>query len=272
MDHRLQLRVQRYGWDRASELYDRAWSRHLEPAQDLLLEMAGPAGGERILEVACGSGLATVEAAQRVGPSGEVVATDLSEGMIEQAREAILVEELSNVSFHRMDAQSLDFPDASFDAALCALGLMYVPDPGAALRETMRVLRPGGRAVAAVWGERKRCGWAEIFPIVDACVETEVCPLFFQLGTGNSLRNEMESAGFRGVETRRLSTTLHFTSAEDVLEASFVAGPVAMAHSRFDDATRRRVYAEYLDSIDQYANGDGYSIPGEFVVVRGEVE
>jgi ubiquinone/menaquinone biosynthesis C-methylase UbiE len=269
MDPRLQLRVQRYGWDRAATIYDRAWSRQLAPAQALLLEMAALAPGEEVVEVACGSGLVTLEIAASVGPAGRVVGTDLSEGMLEQARGAAEAAGLGNVTFRRLDAEALDLPDGGFDAALCALGLMYVPDPAAGVREMGRVLRPGGRAVAAVWGERKRCGWAEIFPIVDARVESEVCPLFFQLGTGETLRHHMEEAGFEGVETRRIETTLEYASAEEALEAAFAGGPVAMAYSRFDEPTRAETHQEYLDSIAPHLTRDGYRIPGEFVVTRG---
>jgi SAM-dependent methyltransferase len=146
---------------------------------------------------------------------------------------------------------------------------MYVPDPVAALAEMRRLLRPGGRAVSAVWGERSRCGWAEIFPIVDARVESEVCPLFFQLGTGEAQAKAFGRAGFAGVESRRLATTLLYPDAEAALGAAFAGGPVALAYSRFDEATRQAAHAEYLESIAPYRDGRGYAIPGEFVVTRG---
>jgi len=295
VDPRLQLRVQRYGWDRAASSYDRAWSRQLRPAQDLLLEMAELEPGERVVEVACGSGLVTARIAEAVGPEGRVVATDLSDGMLERARahveragaegagaERARAEQAgaertgaAHVTFHRMGAESLDLPDSEFDAALCALGMMYVPDPGAALVEMGRVLRPGKRAVVAVWGARARCGWADIFPIVDARVESEVCPLFFQLGTGDTLATRMEEAGFVDVESRRITTTLHYATDEDALEAAFAGGPVAMAYSRFDETTRDEAHREYLASIAPYhaevSDGNAYRIPGEFVVARGTV-
>ncbi len=270
MDPRLQLRVQRYGWDRAATIYDRAWSRQLEPAQALLLELARLTEGEHVVETACGSGLVTARIGRAVGPEGRVVATDLSEGMLEEARELAAKEGLENITFQRRDAADLQLPAGDFDASLCCLGHMYVPDVPAAMREMGRVLRPGGRAVTAVWGERKRCGWAEIFPIVDSRVETEVCPLFFQLGTGDTLHREMAAAGFKDPEVRRVVTTLSYASDEEALEAAFAGGPVAMAYSRFDDDVRAEAHAEYLESIAPYRVAGGYRIPGEFVVGRGE--
>jgi SAM-dependent methyltransferase len=144
-----------------------------------------------------------------------------------------------------------------------------VPDPLRALQEQLRVLKPGGRAAAAVWGQRDRCRWAEIFPITDARVESEVCPMFFQLGTKAVLQLTLEQAGFAGIVHERLATVLHYESAEEALGAAFLGGPVALAYDRFDEATRAAVHAEYLASIDAYRAGDGYEVPGEFVIALG---
>jgi ubiquinone/menaquinone biosynthesis C-methylase UbiE len=270
MDPRLQRRVQRYGWDKAAGSYERFWQAQLAPAQDRLIAMAALQPGERVLDVACGTGLVTFRAAALVGPSGAVMATDISEAMVAAIREEAARRQLSHVTAGRMDAEALDVPDGSFDAALCALGLMYVPDPVAALREVRRALRPGGRAVAAVWGARDRCGWAEIFPIVDARVQSEVCPMFFQLGTSDRLAQVMAEAGFSGIESARLSSVLRYESASDACGAAFEGGPVALAYSRFDPATREAAHAEYLASIESWRAGERFNIPGEFVVVRGD--
>ena len=132
-----------------------------------------------------------------------------------------------------------------------------------------RLLRPGGRAAVAVWGARRNCGWAEIFPITDARVASEVCPMFFQLGTGDMLARAFGAAGFTDVRAARLRTTLRYASADDALGAVFRGGPVALAYSRFDEATRHAVHTEYLDSIAAFRAGDGYRVPGEFVVAAG---
>jgi ubiquinone/menaquinone biosynthesis C-methylase UbiE len=268
MDAGLQLRVQRYGWDKASEHYERFWATQLAPAHALLLELAALAPGEQVLDVACGTGLVTFPAARLVAPTGRVVGTDLSAEMIKNI--AVRAAERGvHGEFSRQDAEALDFPGATFDAALCALGLMYVPDAQKALREMRRVLKPGGRAVASVWGARKNCGWAEIFPIVERRVASEVCPLFFMLGSGDSLGDSFALAGFEQVQVQRISTTLDYASADEALGASFAGGPVALAYSHFDAATRESAHAEYLESIAPWRVGSGYRVPGEFVVVQG---
>jgi ubiquinone/menaquinone biosynthesis C-methylase UbiE len=266
MDPRLQRRVQRYGWDRAVTAYEEGWSAQLEPAHSLMLDMVALRPGERVLDVACGTGLISFRVAETVGRRGAVVGTDISGEMVEAARGSAAKRGLNNASFERSDAEELPFADASFDAAVCGLGLMYVPDPVKALCEMRRLLRPGGRAAAAVWGARRNCGWAEIFPITDARVASEVCPMFFHLGTKDILARTFAQAGFTDVRLERVQTTLHYASSDDALGAVFRGGPVALAYSRFDDATRRAVHAEYLDSIAAYRTGGGYRVPGEFVV------
>lgn len=270
MDARLQRRVQRYGWDKAVPAYEAGWRDSLADAQAELLRLAGAELGERVLDLACGTGLVTFPLAEAVGPSGHVVATDISDRMVETVRQIASARGLRQVDAYRSDAEAMDgTPDASVDLVTCALGLMYVPDTQKALSETYRVLKPGGRAVFAVWGERAKCGWADIFPIVDARVASEVCPLFFRLGTGSTLAGEMASAGFIEIETRRLTSKLPYSDDRAALEAAFIGGPVALAYDRFDPAMRTEAHREYLASIAPFRNGAGYSIPGEFVVCRG---
>jgi ubiquinone/menaquinone biosynthesis C-methylase UbiE len=269
MDARLQRRVQRYGWDKASGEYERYWRQQLAPVQARLLALADLQLDERVLDIACGTGLVTFPAARAVGPSGSVVGTDLSQEMVTGAAEQAQALGVPQATFERMDAEDLRCEPRSFDAVLCALGLMYVPDPQKALAEMHRVLRPGGRAVVAVWGARSRCGWAEIFSIVDRRVASEVCPMFFQLGTGDVLEHAMLAAGFVEVRVERIATTLDYASDDEAIGAAFAGGPVALAYSRFDDHGRQDAHREYLDSIAPYRRPDGYAVPGEFVVARG---
>jgi ubiquinone/menaquinone biosynthesis C-methylase UbiE len=266
MEARLQRRVQRYGWDLAASGYDSLWSAQLAEARAALLTWASPAPGERVLDVACGTGLASFEAARAVGESGHVLGIDLSDRMVRDAERRAREKKSLNCSFARMDGETLALPDASFDLALCALGLMYMPEPERALREMHRVLRAGGRVSLAVWGERSKCGWSAVFPIVDDEVASEVCPLFFRLGEQDALARLCTETKFENVSHRRIATTLDFAGANEACDAAFIGGPVALAWSRFDDEVRERVRARYLEAIEPWRHGRGYRIPGEFVI------
>src|SRR5262245_4280905 len=268
MEPRLQRRVQRYGWNKAAAHYEGFWSDQLRPAQDLMLSMAALKPGERVLDIACGTGLVTFRAADAVGKTGFVAASDISEDMVAAVAATAASRGITG-DFRRMDAETLEFPDASFDAVVCGLGLMYVAEPPNALREMRRVLRPGGRGAAAVWGARKNCGWAEIFPIVERRTASDVCPMFFALGTGGTMAESFRSAGFSDVREERVSVPIVFPTADAAIGAAFIGGPVALAHSRFDDASRDSAYAEYLESIAMHRRGDAYHVPGEFVAVVG---
>lgn len=268
MEARLQRRVQRYGWDLAAGAYERLWRAQLGPAQADLLARVDLRTGERVLDVACGTGLLSFAAGAAVGATGTVLGVDLSGAMVGAAQARAEALGAGHVAFARMDAEALDVADAAFDVALCGLGLMYVPDPRQAVREMCRVVAPGGRIGLAVWGERGRCGWADVFAIVEAEVASEVCPLFFGLGTGDSLARLCTGAGLARVASRRIATTLVYGDGDEACDAVFVGGPVALAWSRFDAATRARVRAKYLASIAAWRQADGsYRLPGEFAVV-----
>ncbi len=267
MEAGLQRRIQRYGWDLAAADYERLWQGPLREAQAALLADVAPAAGERVLDVACGSGLVTLPAADAVGASGAVLGVDLSQAMVDLARRRAAVDGVRHAGFARMDGEALACADASFDVALSSLGLMYMPDPERALAEMLRVLRPGGRAGVLVWGERARCGWSSLFAIVEDEVTSDVCPLFFRLGAADALVRACRAAGFAAVDERRIATTLAFDDGDAACDAAFRAGPVALAWSRFDDATRARVCARYLEAIAPWRDGAGYRVPAEFVVV-----
>lgn len=269
MDSRLQIRVQRYGWDAAAQLYEEGWQAPLAPAQQTLLRVAAIGPGERVIEAACGSGLVTRALAGAVGPSGHVFATDLSQNMVDLTAKGCADAGQGWVATARMSADDLG-EEGGFDAAVCALGLMYVPDPGRAAASMARAVRPGGRVVATVWGERKNCGWAEIFPIVDARVVSEVCPLFFASGAPGSLKRDFEQAGLDRIEEHRQREVLEFADERALLSAMLLGGPVALAVKRFTPEVMQEVEAEFLASVQDCRAADGsYRIPGEFVTVVG---
>ncbi len=268
---RFQRRIQRYGWDAAAETYDAVWRENLRPAHTAMFEMAALKPGEQVFELACGSGFATLQAADLVGEQGQVLATDISAQMISILQARIATLGFGHVSASRVGAEEDEICAAqSFDVALCSLGLMFFPEPELGLRNMWDAVKPGGRAIAVVWGQRNKCRWAEIFPIIDRVVESEVCPLFFSLGTGDALAQGFRTQGFESVETRRFDTCLNFENERSFLTGHINGGAVALAAKRFDEETRRQVEKDFLETVEMYRVGEAYSIPAEFVVVAAE--
>ena len=189
--------------DEAAAEYDRAFahvSRHFLP---FLLRAAGVASGMQVLDIATGTGLAAAECLLAVGPIGHVVAADVSEAMVEQARRRIGV--TPNVSFAVEDGQSLSFADGSFDALICSLGLMFFPNPSRGLSEFLRVLRPGGRAAASVLTVPERSYNGRINAVIAKHLPaiSEATARTFSLGDAAHLRKLLEQAGFRNIEISR---------------------------------------------------------------------
>jgi ubiquinone/menaquinone biosynthesis C-methylase UbiE len=264
----VQRRVQRYGWDKAAPYYNSGWQKQLKEAQMKLLEKSSFGEGDTVLDVSCGTGLVTEPIAKTVYPTGSVTGVDISDEMIATTRQKYHNSDL-DFTLRRMDAEKLSFEKDTFDAAICSLGLMYFPYPEAAVREMYRVVKPGASCSSLVWGAREACGWSSIFPIVDRRVKSEVCPLFFQLGTGDTLNRTYRKAGFREVKSQRFSSKLLFESGEKACTAAFLGGPVALAYQKFNDKTKSEVQEEYLNSIQPFKNGSSYEIPGEFVITSG---
>jgi ubiquinone/menaquinone biosynthesis C-methylase UbiE len=270
MEPKLQRRIQRYGWDRASAHYATFWGEQLRPAHEAAIRLADPQAGEHVVDVACGGGEITFDASERVGAAGHVLGLDISEKMVAVAQAEADSRRSDNTSFRVSDAESLDCEDASFDLALCSLGLMYVPEPVVAAAEMHRALRPSGRVAVAVWGERRNCKWAEIFPIIDRRVTSEVCPMFFFLGAPGAIEATLENAGFNNVKVTRLEVDLAYRDAAEAVGAAFLGGAVALPYGRFSDDVRREVEREYLESIDEFRDREGYRVPGEFVIATAD--
>jgi ubiquinone/menaquinone biosynthesis C-methylase UbiE len=182
--------------DEAAAEYDRAFAHVSEHFVPFLLSAACVAPGMRVLDVATGTGLAAQAALAAVGPTGCVVATDVSPAMVEKARTRL--GEARNVSVSLEDAQALSFPDASFDAVICSLGLMFFPNPQQGLSEFYRVLRPGGCVAVSVLTAPERSYNGRINIIIAPYLPSfaETARRTFALGSDARLRPLFEAAGF----------------------------------------------------------------------------
>jgi ubiquinone/menaquinone biosynthesis C-methylase UbiE len=147
-------------FDRAASIYGGV--RYFPVLGQWLVDLAELPAGAHVLDVACGHGAALIPAARRVGPRGQVIGIDLSGGMVRETSAAIHRLGLTHAKALRMDAEQLEFPDASFDFVLCGFSLQFFPHLDRALSEFRRVLRPAGRVVATTWGpEDPSWSWYE---------------------------------------------------------------------------------------------------------------
>jgi ubiquinone/menaquinone biosynthesis C-methylase UbiE len=186
--------------DEAAAGYDQAFAHVTKHFVPYLFRAAQVAPGMRVLDIAAGTGLAAEAALKIVGPTGHVTAGDLSPAMVEKSRERL--GHAKNASVAVEDGQALSFPDESFDAVVCSLGLMFFPDALRGLAEFRRVLRPGGRAAASVntvpersYNNRINLAIARHVPSLAGAAAR-----VFSLGDEMRLRSLFEAADFRDVE------------------------------------------------------------------------
>ncbi len=255
--------------DQAAAEYDRAFAHVSSHFLPFLLRAAGVASGMRVLDIATGTGLAAAECARVVGPSGHVVAADLSKAMVEQARHRL--GSAPNVTFAEEDGQSLSFDDRSFDALICSLGLMFFPDPSRGLSEFLRVLRSGRRAAASVLTVPERSYNGRINAIIakhspaisDATART------FSLGDATHLRQLLESAGFRNIEISRQAHRFKLPSF-DAYFGPFERGGAStgQAYLALPQPIRDAVRKEVQTSLGD--NGGPVEIEVEFQFASGQ--
>jgi SAM-dependent methyltransferase len=167
-----------------------------------------------------------------------------------------------------MDADALQFPEALFDAVLCAFGLMEVSDPLRVLQEMHRVLRPAGRVVVAVWRPHLHRGGAAMVPLLAARGRMDRWPLSSRLGTGDVLTQLVQTAGYTAVMCERLRTVRYYPSAE---EAYTVMGgrPEAVAEVAGNGRTCQVAQGTARTALMPSCQGQGYAISGEVVIVSG---
>jgi ubiquinone/menaquinone biosynthesis C-methylase UbiE len=240
--------------------YDRAFAHVSAHFLPFLLRAARLAPGQRVLDAATGTGIAAEAALALVGPSGHVTATDVSPAMVERARQRLATGGASNVTVSVADGQALQgLADASFDAVLCSLGLMFFPDPARGLAAFHRVLRPGGRAAVSVMTVPERSYNGRINMVIArgyAPALMEATARTFSLGEAARLRGMFEAAGFRDVETTTEAHRFVFPSFDDYYAPMEQGGgSTGQALLALSETDRRAVREEVRRSLGD--SGDG---------------
>jgi SAM-dependent methyltransferase len=267
-------------WDKDAEGWDgqvdkiRNW---LRPATDAMFEMAAIRPGMRVLDVAAGSGDQTIDLARRVGPTGYVLATDISPGILAFAAANAARAGLTNIETKAVDGEALDL-EPNFDAAISRLGIMFFPDSGKGLRAMARALKPGGRACTMVFSSPDKNPCITIL-MSTALKHAGVPPRdpfqpgsLLSLGKPGLVDSLFADAGFKRVATTKVAAPFRLPSAKDYL--TFVrtsASPILQILGKLDPSAQAAAWAEIQEKLAVFNSAEGWDGPNELLLTVGEV-
>lgn len=261
--------LEREGYDRVAATYSVLTRLGLADYRKAFIAAASIQPGQSILDVCCGPGWLTLEAAVPAGPEGRAVGVDLSPAMIDAARNNAAESASPNVTFEVMDAESLALADATFDRVLCSFGLMHVPDVERAASEMGRVLRSRGRVVLTVWGTAEETPYLGL--LIDSLRATAADHLpvdpgyFLRLGPSGVLEGVLERAGFEAVSVTVIKHSISYPGVSDG-ESYFdsfatTGGLFSSLLRRLPPDAVRAARAEFGRRAAAYKVGDSLSLP-----------
>lgn len=266
-------------WQSAAEAWYR-WSpainQWLGKATDQLFDLADLTPGEKVLDIAAGAGEQAITAARRVGPKGYVLATDISPNILEFAKMMAGQANLENIETKVMDGEALTVPNEMFDFAFSRVGLIYFPDQQKALRETWRVLKPGGRIGAIVYSSAEK---NEFFSIPVSIIRKRANlpppmpgqPGPFSLGAPGVIEDAFKKAGFKNIKTALISSPVIMSSAKECVQfekESF--GALHQMLSSLSESTKNSVWEEIEHALSAFEVGGSFVGPCEMIIAVGE--
>jgi SAM-dependent methyltransferase len=271
-------RTTRAQWQTAAEPWYR-WGPTLErwlgEATGLMLDMAHVGPGSRVLDVAAGAGGQSIAAARRVAPQGSVLATDISEDILQFAERAAAEAGASNVATRVMDGEQLDVEEGFFDAVISRVGFIYFPDQEAAFRGMRRALKPGGRLTGVVYSTPEANAFFSIPVSIIRRRAALPAPLPgqpgpFSFGAPGVIEAAFEHAGLSDVEVRRVNAPVRMASAAECVRferESF--GALHQMMSGLGEIERENSWREIEHELSQFETSDGFEGPCEMIIAAG---
>ena len=238
------------------------------PVREWLIGKLAPKSGDTVLELAAGPGDTGFAAAALVGASGRLISTDLSPGMVEVARRRAAELGLRNVEHRVVDAERIELEDDSVDGVICRWGYMLMADAAAALAETRRVLRPGGRLALAVWGAAERNPWVSIAGRMllergHVPAPEPGAPGMSSMASVERTHELLEDAGFTHVRIEEVPVRFVYRDVDDYVErARDTGGVFARVFREVSEDERRAMTAQLEEAFAPFAFDGGYELPG----------
>ena len=262
------------GWQLAGTAPER-YEQFIVPAfldtSKELVALAALQEGERVLDVACGTGIIARLAAPELGDTGKIIGVDLNEGMLNIARKASQDQHSIPITWRQCDVSSLSLSDISFDVVFCQHGLEFFADRVSGLRELLRVLAPGGRLMLRVWRALKRQPfYVALFEALDRHIYTGAgTPIqaAFQLSNADELRNLVRQAGFRDAHLRFSTNTIRFPSLEEYVLGYLPATPIASEIAAMDEQARTAFVRDMTTLLQEFIDDGGLAAPSESHIV-----
>ena len=221
-----------------------------------IVERADPQQGDTVLDVAAGTGDTGFMAAERIGPDGRLISTDFAAGMVEAAQRNGEARGLQNVEYRVLDAEKMDLEDDSVDRVVSRWGYMLMADPAAALTQTRRVLRDGGRLSFAVWAGPEQNLWASV-PAMVLVERGHIpppepgAPGIFAMADANRIRELVTGAGFADPDIEQVEVEWAYDEVDMHWEFTLkLAGPLADVISRLDEEEREAIRLDVRSRIE----------------------
>jgi len=259
------------GWAKWEEKF----SALLDDATDTLLDMAGVGERMRVIDLACGAGSQSVRAARRVGPTGQILAIDISRTMLEHLRENACRAGLKNISTAETAAEDLDTALGRFDAGICRLGLMLFPSPSRALAAVQRVLRPNARFAALVFTTPAANPFMArpmqlLLQHAGKQSPAPSHPGIFALGDKGALERVMADSGFMDMRIRTVRAPLRLSSASEALRMMQEAfGAYRAVLAELSEAQKVLAWAAVADCLKEFQTNSGFETEFEFLICAG---